>query len=163
MLAVRPTFPFKVSSASSAVTEGCSLQDFTSATFSFCAFYTKKDVVKMLLELRPNLLALVSLRRYVAASCATEQVPSCLRSGPEERPVLRWYPRLQGHMGQLLLRRQPQVCCHHHRCQRGRSIPRTSSTKGQMLCGSPSRREKALVWFLDPLQKNCKDQICPTY
>lgn len=71
------------------------------------------------------------LCRYDAASCATEQVPSRFRPGREERPVLRWHPRVQGHMGQLLLRREPQVCCHHHRCQRWRSLYRSSPTKGE--------------------------------
>lgn len=75
--------------------------------------------------------SLLSLCRYVATSCATEQVPSRLWSGPEERPVLRWYPRLQGHMGQLLLCRQSQVSCHHHRGQWGRSLSCPSSTKGE--------------------------------
>ncbi|XP_062448518.1 coronin-6 isoform X2 [Rhea pennata] len=44
---------------------------------------------------------------------APEQVPARLRPAGEGRPDVRGHPRLQGDVGQLLLRRQPQVPGHH--------------------------------------------------
>jgi len=71
-------------STDSMSTERCSFSDFTTLVLrgktAVCTFYTLLDLLWLLLLL---------LFRYVAASCATEQVPPRLRSGREERPVLR--------------------------------------------------------------------------
>lgn len=71
-------------------------------------------------------------------SCTAEQIPSRLRPGGEEWPVLRWYPGLEGHMGQRLLCGQPQVCRHNYWGQWWWSFPRPPSAQGEcIMCRAP--------------------------
>lgn len=76
-------------------------------------------------------LPLCSLHRYESTSCTNEQIPSCVWPGGEKWPMLRWYPGVKGHMGQLLLCSQPQVCCLNYWSQRWRSFPRPPSSQGK--------------------------------
>lgn len=69
----------------------------------YCLYFSTVCLFKQVYKHAACLiLLLLSLHRY-ETSCTAEQIPSRLWPGGEEWSMLRWYPGVKGHMGQLLL------------------------------------------------------------
>lgn len=93
-------------------------------------------------------------------SCTAEQIPSRLRPGGEEWPVLRWYPGLEGHVGQRLLCSEPQVCRPNYWGQWWRSIPRPPSAQGEfIMCCAPF----GLGWGVQMEWTECVSMVASTF
>ncbi|XP_058300966.1 coronin-6 isoform X2 [Hylobates moloch] len=72
----------------------------------------------------------LSARNYEQTCGSAKQVPPCVWAGSKGRPGLRGHPCVQGHMGQLLLCRQPQIPGHYCGGWRRGCLHRPASGQG---------------------------------